>query len=62
MTTAQDQMKRLKRELHLTKERYDDLIMELHENQEQLIKVEDVDFSITIVDLFDRKEIVIEMR
>lgn len=42
MATAQDQVNRLKRELRLTKDRYDDLVLELQDKENNLLRMEDV--------------------
>ncbi len=42
MSTSQDQVNRLKRDLRLTKDKYEDLVVELESKERQLLQMEDV--------------------
>jgi len=42
MSTSQDQINRLKRDLRLTKDKYEDLVVELESKERQLLQMEDV--------------------
>ncbi len=42
MSSTQDQLNKLKKELRLTKDRYEDLAGELSSKEQQLLEMEDV--------------------
>jgi len=62
MATSQEQINKLKRELRLTKDRYEDLSRELQDKENHLLQMEDVIFFYDHRSLYiTRKEIDIEM-